>query len=161
MIVGLLGIFGSKLLSLFLMSAFHSFSVKCLCYRQIQAMVVTLKIHNSGLDRLDMAIFWHFATVISVSTHTLGATGLDQLAGRCVKLRRRVLLTSLQNRGENRLWLRFRKYTIFTFCVEGGWNIPKFVTFAFQKRLMKYNPNIFQTRGGVLAFALSAAFVNQ
>jgi len=47
------------------------------------------------------------------------ATGLDQLADRCVKLRRQVLLTSLQSRGENRLWLRFRKHTtIFTFCIE-------------------------------------------
>ena len=56
---------------------------------------------------------------MSVSTHTLGATGLDQLADRCGKLRGQVLLTSLQSRGENLLWLRFRKYTtIFTFCVE-------------------------------------------
>jgi len=59
MIVGLLGIFGSKFLSLFLMSAFHSFLSKCLRYRQRQAMV-TLKIHNSGLDRLGMA---HFLTL--------------------------------------------------------------------------------------------------
>jgi len=80
--------------------------------------MLTLKIHNSGLDRLSMAHFWHFS-VISVSTHALGTTGLDQLADRCVKLRRYVLLTSLQSRGENRLWLRFRKHTtIFTFCVE-------------------------------------------
>jgi len=34
MIVDLLGTFGSKLLSLFLMSAFHSFLSKCLCYRK-------------------------------------------------------------------------------------------------------------------------------
>jgi len=81
--------------------------------------MVTLKIHNSCLNRLGMAHFLQFATVISVSTHTLGASGLDQLADRCVKLRRKVLLTSLQSCGENRLWLRFRKYsTIFTFCVE-------------------------------------------
>jgi len=59
MIVGLLEIFGSKLLSLFLMSAFHSFLSKCLCYRQRQAMV-TLKIHNSVMDRLGMA---HFLTL--------------------------------------------------------------------------------------------------
>jgi len=59
MIVGLLGIFGSKLQSLFLMSAFHSFLRKCLCYRQRQAMV-TLKMHNSGLDPLVMA---HFLTL--------------------------------------------------------------------------------------------------
>jgi len=59
MIVGLLGIFGSKLLSLFLMSAFHSFLSKCLCYRLRQAMV-TLKIHNSGVDPLGMA---HFLTL--------------------------------------------------------------------------------------------------
>jgi len=58
MIVGLLGIFGSKLLSLFTMSAFHSFLSKCLCYRQRQAKV-TLKINNSGLDRLGMV---HFLT---------------------------------------------------------------------------------------------------
>ena len=81
--------------------------------------MVTLKIHNSGLDRLGMAHFLTLRTVNLVSAHTLGATGQDQLADRCVKLRRQVLLTSLQSRGENRLWLRFRKYsTIFTFCVE-------------------------------------------
>jgi len=57
MIVGLLGIFGSQLLSLFLMSAFHSFLSKCLCYRQRQA-VVTLKLHNSGLDRLGIHHFF-------------------------------------------------------------------------------------------------------
>ena len=62
-----------------------------------------------------------FAAVISVSTHTLGATGLDQLTNRCVKLRRQVLLTSLQSRGENRLWLRFRKYTTFSHFVQRGW----------------------------------------
>jgi len=82
------------------------------------ARVAVLKI-VWALDRLDMAHFWHFATVISVSTHTLGATGVDQLADRCVKLRRQVLFTSLQSRGENRLWLHFRKYTaIFTFCID-------------------------------------------
>jgi len=59
MIVGLLGIFGSKLMSLFLMSAFHSFLSKCLCYTQRQAMVM-LKIHNCRLDRLGMA---HFLTL--------------------------------------------------------------------------------------------------
>jgi len=37
---------------------------------------------------------------------------------RCVNLRQ-VFLTLLQNRGGNRLWLRFRKYTtIFTLCVD-------------------------------------------
>ena len=54
-----IGHFGSKLLSLFSMSAFHSFLSKCLCYSQRQAMV-TLKIHNSGLDHLGMA---HFLTL--------------------------------------------------------------------------------------------------
>ena len=90
MIVGLLEIFGSKLLSLFLMSAFHVFLSKCLCYRQRQAMI-TLKIHNSGLDRFGMSHFLTHATVISVSTHTLGSTGLDQLADHCVKLQRRAV----------------------------------------------------------------------
>jgi len=68
------------------MSAFYSFLSKCIRHRQRQAMV-TMKIHNSDLDRHGMALFWHF-TVISVSTHTLGTTGLDQLADRCVKLQR-------------------------------------------------------------------------
>jgi len=79
-------IFGSKLLSLFYCQHSTLFSVSAYA-TDIQSMV-TLKIHNFGLDRLSMAHSWHFATVISVSTHTLGATGLDQLADRCVKLRR-------------------------------------------------------------------------
>jgi len=59
MIVDLLLIFGSTLLSVFLMSAFYSFLSKCLCYRQRQATVL-LKIHNSGLDRLGMSHFLTF-----------------------------------------------------------------------------------------------------
>jgi len=51
-------IFGSKLLSSFLMSAFHSFFTYRRC-RQKQT-VVTLKIHNSGLDRLGTD---HFVTL--------------------------------------------------------------------------------------------------
>jgi len=56
-------IFGSKLLSLFSVSAFHSFLNKYLRYRQRQA-VVTLKIHNYGLDRLCATHFWPFSTLV-------------------------------------------------------------------------------------------------
>jgi len=141
MIVGLLGIFGSKLLILFLMSAFHSFLSKCSCHRQRQAMV-TLKIRNSGLDRLSIAHFLTLCHCYFGLTHTLGATGLNQPADRCVKLRRQVLLTSLQSRGENRLWLRSRKYTtIFTLCVE-QWFFTFFVSFTlWQNQKINFTPN--------------------
>jgi len=97
------------------MSAFHSFLSKCLRYRQRQAMV-TLKIHNSGVDRHGMAHFLTLRHCYFGFDRCLGTTGLYQLAERCVKLRRQILLTSLQNRGENRLWLRFRKYTTMLTC---------------------------------------------
>jgi len=80
--------------------------------------MVTLKIHNSGLDRLGTT---HFLTLrhCYFGFDPLVAPGLDQLADSCDKLRRKVLLTSLQSCSANRLWLRFRKYTAtFTFCVE-------------------------------------------
>jgi len=81
--------------------------------------MVMLKIHNSGLDRLSMAHFLTFRHCYFGFDPYFGRYGLNQLADCCVKLRRQVLLTSLRSRGENRLWLRFRKYTaIFTFCVE-------------------------------------------
>ena len=44
--------------------------------RQRQA-IVTLKTHNSGLDRLGAAHFWPLATLVWVSTHTSRNTGLD------------------------------------------------------------------------------------
>jgi len=70
----------------------------------------------------------------------LGATGLDQLADTCVKLRRQVLLTSLQSRGENQLWLRFRKYTTtFTFCVEKYRQVCNFcISEAFNETKIKH-----------------------
>jgi len=76
MIAGLLGIFGSKLLSLFLKSAFHSFPSKCLCYKDKQWW--RWKCTTPVWIASAWPIFWHFATVILVSTHTLGVTGLDQ-----------------------------------------------------------------------------------
>ena len=80
--------------------------------------VVTLKIHNSGLDRVGMTFFWPFATLVWVSTHTLGTTGLDKLNNGCVNCGENYLLTSEQSHGDNRLCLRFRKYlTVFTLCV--------------------------------------------
>jgi len=84
-------IFGSKLLSLFSMSAFHSFLNKYPSYRQRQA-VVTLKIYNSGLDRLCAIHFWPFSTLVGVSANVLGTTGLDQLTHHYVKLRQQVCL---------------------------------------------------------------------
>jgi len=84
-------IFGSKLLGLFSMSAFHSFLNTDLHYRQRQA-VVTLKIHNFGLDRLCAIHFWPFSTLVWVSTHCLGTTGLDQLTHRYLKLWQQVCL---------------------------------------------------------------------
>jgi len=111
-------IFGSKLLSLFSMSAFHSFLNKYLRYRQRQAMV-TLKIHNSGLDRLCVTHFWPFSTLVCLGVDQyFGNHWAKSITHRYVKLRQQVL-TVLQSRGENRLWLRFPKYTtIFTLCVD-------------------------------------------
>ena len=75
-------------------------------------------IANTGLDRLSVTLFWPFATLVWVSTHTLGTTGLDKLNNRCVNCGENYFLTLEQSHGDNRLWLRFRKYlTVFTLCV--------------------------------------------
>jgi len=83
-------IFGSKLLSSFLMSAIYSFLN---IYATERQAVVTLKIYNAGLDRHCAT---HFLTLLHPSLgfnsySTLGTTGLYQLNNRCVK-RRQVFL---------------------------------------------------------------------
>jgi len=78
------------LLSSFLVSAFH-FLLKSLRYTQRQR-VVTLKMHNSGLDCLVTAHFWPFVTLVCVSTDTSGTIDQDQLIHRCVMQRRQEFL---------------------------------------------------------------------
>jgi len=81
-----------------------------------------LKIYHSDLDGLSATNFLPFSILLWVLTHTLGTTtGVDQLANRYVKLWRQegLFLDLLQSRGNNRLWLCFRKCTtVFTFCVD-------------------------------------------
>jgi len=71
------------------MSAFHSLLDTYATHKQT---VVTLKIHNSGLDRPVTAHFWPFVNLVCVSTDTSGTPEQDQLTHRCVKLRRQVFL---------------------------------------------------------------------
>ena len=78
------------LLSSYLVSAFHSF-LKSLRYTQRQR-VVTLKMHNLGLECLVTAHFWPFVTLVCVSTDTSGTIDQDQLIHRCVMQRRQVFL---------------------------------------------------------------------
>jgi len=78
------------LLSSFLVSIFH-FLLKYLRYTQRQR-VVTLKMHNSGLDCLVTAHFWPFVTLVCVSTDTSGTIDQDQLIHRCVMQRRQEFL---------------------------------------------------------------------
>jgi len=130
--------FGSKLLSLFSMSAFHTFLSKCLCYRQRQPMVA-LKIHNSGLDHLGMA---HFLT------HRHCYFGFDPYFGsHCDRSTSRLLYEAAVTITINFTPEPWWESIVASFpqihnhfhilCREGGWNIRKFVTFALQKCLMK------------------------
>ena len=112
-------IFGNKLISSFSMSAICPF-LKYLCYRQTKTSsgnvdiaqrrfgsprrypFLTLRRPNLCLD-LDPYFGYHWAR----STNH-----------RCINLWRQVFLTSVHSRGDNRLWLRFHKYTIFIRCVD-------------------------------------------
>ena len=88
------------------------------------SLVVTIKICNSGLIASVRPIFLPFFTLLWILIHASETTGLDQLTNRCVKLRWQVglFLNFLQSRGNNRLWLRYRKYTtVFTLCVAVDW----------------------------------------
>jgi len=85
-----------KLLSSLLVSAFHSL-LKSLRYTQRQIMV-TLKMHNSGLDCLVTAHCLPFFTLVCVSTDTSGTIDQDQLIHSCVMQRRQVFLNFLQSR---------------------------------------------------------------
>ena len=121
--------FGSKLLSSFLVSAIYS---KHLRYRQRQA-VVTLKICNQDLDRLGAIYFLDPSPLLFGFHPHFGNHWLGSTTNRCVQLRRQVacFFTSVPSRGDNRLWFRFRKNTtIFALCVDcgmSGSNIYKFV----------------------------------
>ena len=76
-------------------------------------------VYNSGLDRLGASLFWPFATLVWVSTHTLETTRLDKLTNRRVNFGDTYFVTLEQSRGDDRLWLPFRKCpTFFTLCVE-------------------------------------------
>jgi len=91
---------------------------KCTLFWSVVSLKMQL-VHSPGLDRLCAIHFLPFSTLLWVSTHTLENTALDQLINRCVKLRRQVFLNCSASRGNNRLWLRFRKYiTVFTLCVD-------------------------------------------
>jgi len=82
--------FGSKLLSSFLMSAFHSF-LKYLQYRQRQT-AVTLKIENFGLARLGTAHFLTLCCPCLGFDWYLKTTGIDQLTYHCVMFQQLVFL---------------------------------------------------------------------
>jgi len=82
-------IFGSKLLSSFLMSVIYSF-LKYLRYRQTQissGKVANLQLRFGSPLRDPFLALLHPLWVL---IHTLETTGLDQLTNHCVKLRRHV-----------------------------------------------------------------------
>jgi len=86
-------IFGSKLLSSFLMSAIYSFP-KYLRYRQTQTSsgnVENLQLRFGSPLRDPFLMLLH-STLLWVLIHTLEITGIDQLSNRCVKLRRQVFI---------------------------------------------------------------------
>jgi len=77
--------------------------------------------------------FWPFTSLAWISTPTLGTTWLDQLTNRHVNCGDTYFLTLVQSRGDNRLWLCFRKYpAFFTPCVDRVSNICKFVICKFE-----------------------------
>jgi len=114
-------IFGSKLPSYFLMSAIYFF-LKCPGYRQTQASIGNVQNTvntQRGLDRL-----WstHFLTLLYpclsfdpyFENHLGRSTNLRNVVLSCSD---KSFLTFVQIRGNNRLWLHFRKCTtIFTFA---------------------------------------------